>query len=82
MADVDDAASRFARLSALVQASFPHIRCLRCGDDKLYLMPDPSGPSGLGAVTLACVRCGHVEQHLLDILESASKPIPTGPSSE
>jgi hypothetical protein len=33
--------------------------------------------NALGAVvTLACRRCGHIEQHLTDLLQQAQKPVP------
>jgi len=35
---------------------------------------DPLGP----IVTLACRRCGHIEQHLTDLLQQAKKPLPKG----
>jgi ribosomal protein L37E len=77
----------------LVVASFPHLRCLRCGHDQFYVTDDPSAASmkevrsllgmpiasddPVGAViTLACRRCGHVEQHLTDLLKQANKPVP------
>ena len=83
------------RLAKLVNASFPDLRCLRCGSDQFYVTDDPSTASlkevrlllgmptvsddALGAVvTLACRRCGHIEQHLTDLLQQAKKPLPKG----
>ena len=33
---------------------------------------NPLGP----VVTLACRRCGYIEQHLTDLLQEAEKPLP------
>ena len=33
---------------------------------------EPVGP----VVTLACRRCGYIEQHLTDLLKKAQKPLP------
>ncbi len=81
----------FEELRGLVKASFPDIRCLRCGHDELYLISnDLSGlPGYISAqilespitnrrhpfLTLACTRCGHVENFLTGIMERAEKPI-------
>ena len=80
------------KLAKLVNASFPALRCLRCGNEQFYVTDDPAASSvkearrllglpdeaagSLGpVVTLACRRCGHVEQHLTDLLQKAQKPI-------
>lgn len=82
-------------IAGLVKASFPDIRCLRCGHDELYVISDElSGLPGyvssqiLGSaitnqkhpfVALACARCGHVENFLTGIMERAEKPITSEP---
>jgi ribosomal protein L37E len=74
--DVDRRSEEYIQL---VRACFPEIQCLRCGDDEFLIFPNITGPSGLnsntnlGAVTLACSRCGHLEQHLLGRLRTAVK---------
>ena len=88
----------FEELAELVKASFPNIRCLRCGHDKLYLASDDfSGLPGYisaealdSAITnrkhpflvLTCTRCGHVEHFLTGVLERANKPISPAPENE
>ncbi len=86
MADATDITPKFEELADLVKASFPELRCLRCGHDQFYLadqgidgflllhsvVNDPLKP----VVTLACTRCGHLEQHLKGLLRQAHKPIP------
>lgn len=83
------------QLASLVKASFPDIRCLRCGHDELYLISDElSGTPGYVSarlldsiltnrqhpfLTLACTRCGHVEHFLTGIMERATKPIAAEP---
>jgi hypothetical protein len=88
MTDTTDTSQKFEDLAGLVKASFPDLRCLRCGHDQFYLadqgidgflllqsiVDDPLKP----VVTLACTRCGHLEQHLTGLLRKASKPIPQG----
>jgi hypothetical protein len=80
------------RLAELVNTSFPNLRCLRCGNDRFYVTDDPAVaslkearqllgiptvPDALGPVViLACRRCGHIEQHLTDLLQQAQKPVP------
>jgi predicted nucleic-acid-binding Zn-ribbon protein len=81
----------FEELAGLVRASFPDIRCLRCGYDQFYsglnrytLARRELGITGLVSyigddheiLTLACTRCGHLEHHMLKVLEGAKKPIP------
>ena len=94
MNDAPEQADEFEELAALVKASFPNIRCLRCGYDKLYVVSESGGalpgyfsPSLFGSplmdpnhpiLALACVRCGHVEQHLTGVLRKADKPVPMG----
>ena len=60
----------------LVSKSFPEIRCIRCGYEDFYIMPNVAGPSGLAVVTLACKRCGHLDQHLISVLRESPKPVP------
>ncbi len=72
-------------LAKLFKESFPDVRCLRCGHTEFFILPavrqsfmmgDPAlKPTLLPVVTLACTRCGHIEQHLSKRLEDASKPI-------
>jgi hypothetical protein len=72
-------------LDKLFKESFPDIRCLRCGNDEFYILPSarqvivlPEGPAReaiIPVMTVACTRCGHVEQHLLGTLRDAAKPI-------
>lgn len=86
----------FEELAGLVKASFPDIRCLRCGHEELYLVSD--GHSGIPGyisaqvshsditdrrhpfMALACTRCGHVEHFLTGIMERAEKPIKPEPA--
>jgi predicted nucleic-acid-binding Zn-ribbon protein len=82
----------FEELAGLVKTSFPDIRCLRCGHDEFYSglneytlrRRDPDSGRHIAYIgddhevlTLACTRCGHLEHHMLDVLQSAHKPIPT-----
>ena len=76
----------FNELADLVKASFPELRCLRCGHDQFYLAEE--GIDGFlllhqiiddklrPVITLACTRCGYLERHLTGILRKAEKPIP------
>jgi hypothetical protein len=91
MNEATKAPEEFEELAGLVKASFPDIRCLRCGHDVLYLVSDDLGglPGYISAkllessitnrphpfLTLTCTRCGHVEHFLTGILERAEKPI-------
>jgi len=44
---------------------------------QLLGMPTTTADAAIGAVaTLVCRRCGLVEQHLTDVLQSAAKPLP------
>jgi predicted nucleic-acid-binding Zn-ribbon protein len=72
------------RLGKLFRQSFPNVGCLRCGNGEFYILPATregfytslaSRPEFLPVVTLACTRCGHIERHLTESLEQASKPI-------
>ena len=72
-------------LAELFKESFPDIHCLRCGHGDFYILPSSRqtfmmgeaalSPTLLPVITLACTRCGHIEQHLSDPLREASKPI-------
>ena len=72
-------------LAELFKESFPDVHCLRCGCGDFYILPatrqtfmvgDPAiAPTLLPVMTLACARCGHIEQHLSDQLRDAAKPI-------
>ena len=71
-------------LGKLFRKSFPDVGCLRCGHDEFFILPATreefwtqlaSRPTFLQVVTLACTRCGHIERHLTEQLEKASKPI-------
>ncbi|MFM9974528.1 MAG: hypothetical protein ACKVON_08145 [Beijerinckiaceae bacterium] len=66
----------------LVSRSFPEIACLRCGSQDFGILPDVEGPSGLGVITMACMRCGHIEQHMISTLQRALNegmvPFPLG----
>jgi len=42
----------------------------------LLAMPTVSDDALGPVVTLACRRCGHIEQHLTDLLKRADKPLP------
>jgi len=42
---------------------------------RLLGLADEAPNSLRPVVTLACRRCGHVEQHLTDLLDKAKKPI-------
>ena len=81
----------FEELAGLVKASFPDIRCLRCGHEELYLVSDESSgiPGYISSqvmgsdithrrhpfMALACTRCGHIEHFLTGIMDRAEKPI-------
>ena len=77
--------SKVDDLVKLFKKSFPDIGCLRCGHKTFFILPATrqpfrtddlaSSPQSLPVITLACTRCGHIEQHLSDTLEDASKPI-------
>ncbi len=72
-------------LAELFKESFPDIRCLRCGHSDFYILPATRqtfmmgehalSPKLLPVITLACTRCGRIEQHLSDQLRDAAKPI-------
>jgi len=72
-------------LAELFRQSFPDVRCLRCGYADFYILPSErqtfimgekeARPTYLPVITLACIRCGHLEQHLSDPLRDAAKPI-------
>ncbi len=72
-------------LVKLFKESFPDVHCLRCGHDGFYILPaiqqaflvaDPAiSTTLLPVITLACTRCGHIEQHLSQALRGARKPI-------
>ena len=78
--DDQETAAQNEEHQTIVAASFPSISCLRCGFSNFFLMPNVKGPGGVGVVTLACERCGHIEQHLIGVLRDAIKkqsvPIP------
>jgi ribosomal protein L37E len=77
-------ADKFDDLVGLVKESFPDIHCLRCGYTSFHILRPTQQSSVLGeaavepillpVVTLACRRCGHIEQHLSDKLQN--RPIP------
>ena len=83
------------QVAGLVKASFQDIKCLRCGHDELYVISDElSGlPGHVSAqlldsvitnrlhpfLSLACARCGHVENFLTGVMERAAKPITPEP---
>jgi predicted nucleic-acid-binding Zn-ribbon protein len=76
--------SRVDDLAELFRESFPDVHCLRCGHGEFYILPairqtflmgESPAPRLLPVITLACTRCGHIEQHLSDRLREASKPI-------
>ena len=72
-------------LVKLFRKSFPDIRCLRCGYQSFNILPATrqpfrtndlaSAPASLPVITLACARCGHIEQHLSDRLSETAIPI-------
>jgi predicted nucleic-acid-binding Zn-ribbon protein len=74
-----------SELAELFKQSFPDARCLRCGSEDFYVLPsarqaflmgEPEPVAKwLGVVTLACARCGYVEQHLSAQLRKAIRPI-------
>jgi predicted nucleic-acid-binding Zn-ribbon protein len=85
-ADVGDV----EHLGKLFRKSFPDVGCLRCGNDEFFILPatreefwpqSASRPTFLQVTTLACTRCGYIEQHLTEQLEKASKPIEITKSS-
>jgi len=79
------ASEQLDELAKLFKESFPDVHCLRCDNDEFYILPSarqtivlPDGPpseAALPVMTLACTRCGHIEQHLIRMLREASKPI-------
>jgi hypothetical protein len=97
MTDTTQRQRDYNELAELVDASFPNLKCLRCGHDKFFLAADVDALSAGGenrksvlelqsaladpkharnpVVTLACLRCGHIEQHLTGMLTKAEKPI-------
>jgi hypothetical protein len=80
ISDPTEAENRAKDHFDIVLKSFPDVACLRCGNREFGVMPNLSGPSGIGVVTLACNRCGHLEQHLIGTLRQAIRegkaPIP------
>jgi ribosomal protein L37E len=74
-------------LVKLFKRSFPDIRCLRCGYQSFNVLPATrqtfrtddlaSAPQSLPVITLACARCGHIEQHLSDRLGDSPIQIET-----
>jgi hypothetical protein len=80
-----DVESAFNELADLVKASFPDLKCLRCGNERFYLVTEAERPHSLAAlgqpkvepttVTLACTRCGFLENHLAEPLRRSGKPI-------
>jgi hypothetical protein len=83
MSEVCDA-DNVERLGDLFRRSFPDVGCLRCGHGEFFILPATreefwaelvSKPTFLRVVTLACTRCAHIERHLTEQLEQASKPI-------
>jgi hypothetical protein len=75
-----------------VDAAFPGLKCLRCGNDKFFLFHDRSlafkgrftkvteaeyASEASEMIDLICQRCGMVEKHLLPLVQKAKKPIPT-----
>jgi predicted nucleic-acid-binding Zn-ribbon protein len=85
-------AGEYDWLANQVSTSFPDLKCLRCGYDKFYLdtsrsklkMQSLGGLSAIGSshepryVGIVCTKCGHVEQHVVDVIEKAAKPIRRG----
>jgi ribosomal protein L37E len=76
----------------LLREAFPDIRCLRCGHESFRLVDSPLftrsvsrdfkiGPVHFNpypqSVVLICERCGMTEQHAMDFLRKADRPIPT-----
>ena len=94
MSEAGEKDAGFEELASLVRATFPDIRCLRCGFDTMYIVSDrQSGFPGANSVdaiagplldpehpfvVLACARCGYVEHHVTGILRKADKPIVPG----
>jgi ribosomal protein L37E len=99
MNDTSNAGGEFKDLAELVDASFPGLKCLRCGHEAFFLASDVNALAASGGenrrsvlalqsavadpkharnpvLTLACMRCGHLEQHLTGMLTKAAKPIP------
>ena len=79
---VSSESSDFDELAGLVKASFPDLTCLRCGNDRFYLLTDPDRPGmpadggrPVAVLTLACTRCGFLENHLAEALRHSAKPI-------
>ena len=86
----EDSAEFVDGLAELFKQSFPDVHCLRCGYGDFYILPSErqtfimgdkeARPTYLPVITLACIRCGHIEQHLSGPLRDASKPIEIGKS--
>ena len=67
----------------LLQRAFPDIQCLRCGSDEFALLPRSlSYGTFLPVVTMACVKCGHLEQHLLKMMNETTLPISFEPRND
>jgi predicted nucleic-acid-binding Zn-ribbon protein len=67
-------------LTTLIDTAFPNMLCVRCSHSEFYLMPSqPTGPMP-ETVSVACRRCGFIEQHLVGLLQQANKPIVSGGS--
>lgn len=91
MADGPDEAT-FNGLVKLFKESFPDIHCLRCGYNSFHVLPatrqnfmlgEPVGsPTLLPVTTIACTRCGHIEQHLSEKLRDTPIPIEVEKSGE
>jgi ribosomal protein L37E len=85
-------ADKLDDLVGLVKKSFPDIHCLRCGYSNFHILPatqqtfmlgEPAqAPRLLPVVTLACTRCGHIEQHLSEKLRESPIPLEVDKSAE
>ncbi|BDV37779.1 hypothetical protein DSM21852_10320 [Methylocystis bryophila] len=80
---------RLNELAKLVNEAFPNLSCLRCSNERFYLvesrsvvphgsfqLPGDAFPRGhFHHVELICSRCGYVERHEVTVLKNATKPI-------
>jgi hypothetical protein len=85
MAPDPESDAEFNKLADLVKSSFPDLKCLRCGNERFFLVTEPekirtladlgNARSEASTATLACTRCGFLENHLAEPLRRSGKPI-------
>jgi predicted nucleic-acid-binding Zn-ribbon protein len=65
----------FREKAALVEKSFPGLKCLRCRSENFYLLEGAPQPALPNTLVLVCMRCGMVEHHAADILREMTEPV-------